>query len=170
MVLLVEMKGKDSMRIGAINYTSLSTVQPSLMSETTEGVNVELDELRDRLERRNLLLDVVRKAYHRDVFVIRDCLLRMRNGEPLESVLLSTSDLSSVSSIDLRDDPGFFLFSPHECELKLKPCHYCGGRFEVVHHESSRIMSLKAELECSQLKVSTIDLNVRCKSYYCFIV
>ena len=120
----------------------------------SDDLHVEIGELRERLEHRNHLLDIVRKAYHRDVFVIRDCLLRMRNGEPLESVLLSTSDFTSVSSIDLREQQGFYLFSPHECELKLKPCYYCGGRFEVVHHESSRITSLEANLECSQFKVS----------------
>jgi len=128
------------------------------MSSSEEGL--EIDNLRERLEHRNQLLDIVRKAYHRDVFVIRDCLLRMRSGEPLESILRSTSDLTSVSSIDLREQQGLFLFSPHECELKLKPCYYCGGRFEVIHNESSRISTLQANLECSQLKVLYLNSNI----------
>jgi len=123
------------------------------MSVTTTEAIVEIDDLRNRLERRNHLLDIVRKAYHRDIFVVRDCLMRMKNGEPLETVLISTNNLASVSSIDLRDDPGFFLFSPHECEMKLKPCYYCGGRFEVVHNESSLIKLLRADLGLSQAKV-----------------
>jgi hypothetical protein len=130
------------------------------MSTTTDdGLQIQIDDLRERLKRRNHLLDIVRKAYHRDVYVIRDCWSRIKNGESIESVQDLTSNLTSVPSIDLREVPGFFLFSPHECELKMNPCYYCGGRLEVVHRESSRIKTLEENLNGSKASVSFIVIR-----------
>ena len=36
----------------------------------------KIRELQIRLEKRNLLLDLVRKAYHRDVLAVKDCIIR----------------------------------------------------------------------------------------------
>ena len=124
-------------------------------------------ELRKRLERRNLLLDVVRRAYHRDVLVVKHNLLRIQQQRQQSSEALHSSEkkltsnyntmdqsrallstliisLSSVPSIDLRHS-GLHLFSPQECELRLHPCQTCGGHYEVIHRESSRYTSL---LQC----------------------
>ena len=62
--------------------------------------------LRHRLERRNAVLDAVRKAYHADIVVVREHLHRCFGGKdsPLPS---------SLPSLDLR--PALELFAPKEC-------------------------------------------------------
>ncbi len=125
-----------------------------------------VQDLQKRLENRNLLLEIVRKAYHRDVLVVKHHLLQQqetmqqqektstaKRDDPLAPDYKSTSQtksslnassiasLSSVPSIDLRHK-GLHLFSPQECELRLRPCPTCGGQYEVVHRESSRYSAL----------------------------
>ena len=90
--------------------------------------------LRHRLERRNAVLDAVRKAYHADIVVVREHLHRCFGGKdsPLPS---------SLPSLDLR--PALELFAPKECELRIRPCFACGGYLEIVHRDSERIERLK---------------------------
>jgi DNA repair exonuclease SbcCD ATPase subunit len=116
----------------------------------------DLDELRQRLDRRNHLLEVIRKAYHRDIIVVREYLLQLQNGTKIEDIKAEDLDLRTIPSIDLRND-GFHLFSPQECELVIKPCYNCGGRLEVTHRESQRFMDLMKC--CEELKRREIDLN-----------
>lgn len=117
---------------------------------------VDLEELRQRLDRRNQLLEVIRKAYHRDIIIIREYLLQLQNGTKIEDIKTEDLDLRTIPSIDLRNE-GFHLFSPHECELTLKPCYHCGGRLEVTHRESERFMELMKL--CEELKQREMDLN-----------
>ena len=97
--------------------------------------------LRHRLERRNAVLDAVRKAYHADIVVVREHLYRCFGGKdsPLPS---------SLPSLDLR--PALELFAPKECELRIRPCFACGGHLEIVHRDSERIERLKRA--CSQFQ------------------
>ena len=104
-------------------------------------MDAEIEDLRLRLDRRNSLLDLIRKAYHRDVLVIREFLLHLDNGVLISKIKSEDLGLRSIPSIDLRNQ-GFHLFSPQECELSLKPCFKCGGRYELIHRESSRFVSL----------------------------
>lgn len=102
----------------------------------------QLNDLRLRLQQRNALLDIIRKAYHRDVIVVRECLLALKNGVDPKELKREDIDLRSIPSIDLRTSEGFHLFSPEECELTIKSCFHCGGRYELTHYESSRYMQL----------------------------
>ena len=67
-----------------------------------------VDNLRGSLDRRNQLLDVIRKAYHRDVLVVKEYL--KQHG------LQESSFLDSLPSVDLRET--FRLFAPEGCELQ----------------------------------------------------
>ena len=88
--------------------------------------------LRNRLERRNMVLDAVRKAYHSDVVVVREHLYQTFGKDSLPA---------SLPSLDLR--PALKLFAPKECELRLRPCFACGGHLEIVHRDSERIERLR---------------------------
>jgi hypothetical protein len=105
--------------------------------------------LRGKLERRSSLLDVIRKAYHRDVLVLKECLIDAQrrdlglHGNNRDSSLELA--LKSVPSIDLRET--FRLFAPQECELRVRPCWSCGGQLEVIHRESSRIVEFKHSIQ-----------------------
>ena len=97
--------------------------------------------LQGRLARRNDLLDVIRKAYHRDVIANNN----------------SSSSLP-LPSLDLRELEGFPLFSPQECELRIRPCRECGGQVEIIHRESSRIVQYKNAIQ--QMEEVEIDLKI----------
>ena len=125
--------------------------------------SVTVPELQRRLARRNAVLDEIRRAYHHDVIVVKEYLRRLRadgdlppparsgpNGEVYDPLL-------SLPSLDLR--PALLLFSPSECELRLRPCNECGGRLEIVHRESSRVSTLRRSV--TALQASEQDLRVR---------
>jgi chromosome segregation ATPase len=127
-------------------------------------LELEVNDLRGRLDRRNALLDVIRKAYHRDVIVVKECILdaKRRDSNPNANELLTT-----IPSIDLRDE-GFRLFAPQECELRIRPCYTCGGQLEVIHRESSRIVNFKHAIHLLEemehdLRVEMIDVKVQAR-------
>ena len=115
------------------------------------GGGEELD-LRRKLLRRNELLDVIRRAYHRDVISIKENLL---DAEQKGLSSIDANALASLPSIDIR---GFLLFAPQECELNIRPCHECGGQLEIIHRESSRIVQYKNAIQ--QLEENEIDLRL----------
>ena len=121
------------------------------MSEHSDGGGEELD-LRRKLVRRNELLDVIRRAYHRDVISIKEYLL---DAEQKGLSSIDTNALASLPSIDLR---GFLLFAPQECELNAIPCNECGGQLEIIHRESNRIVQYKNAIQ--QLEENEIDLRL----------
>jgi len=115
--------------------------------ECSSSLDFEINQLRGRLDRRNALLDIIRKAYHRDVLVVKEHLQRQGiNTNDTNSLLID--DLSSVPSIDLRET--FRLFAPHECELRVRPCFSCGGQLEIIHRESARIVDFKYAIKVLQ--------------------
>ncbi len=121
------------------------------MSEHSDGGGEDLD-LRRKLIRRNELLDVIRRAYHRDVISIKEYLL---DAEQKGLSSIDANALASLPSIDLR---GFLLFAPQECELNVLPCNECGGQLEIIHRESNRIVQYKNAIQ--QLEENEIDLRL----------
>lgn len=45
-------------------------------NDGNKTTNLQVRELQERLEKRNTLLDIVRKAYHRDVLAVKECILQ----------------------------------------------------------------------------------------------
>eukprot|EP00586_Coscinodiscus_wailesii_P000712 CAMPEP_0172485016 /NCGR_PEP_ID=MMETSP1066-20121228/12738_1 /TAXON_ID=671091 /ORGANISM="Coscinodiscus wailesii, Strain CCMP2513" /LENGTH=742 /DNA_ID=CAMNT_0013249905 /DNA_START=320 /DNA_END=2544 /DNA_ORIENTATION=+ len=110
--------------------------------------------LRDRLDRRNVILDAIRGAYHRDVLLVKQKILKARkdaaedyddddDDEAWDPKI--TEILGRLPSLDIR--PALMLFAPTECELKVKPCSKCGGTLEIIHRESTRIRKLQESYE-----------------------
>ncbi|KAL7552805.1 hypothetical protein ACHAWF_016061 [Thalassiosira exigua] len=124
--------------------------------------NVEIDKLRGRLNRRNALLDVIRKAYHRDVLVVKECLADAQNqgliGNANDANSVLGSSLAFVPSVDLRET--FCLFAPQECELRVRSCWHCGGQLEVIHRESARIVNFKHSILQLQEKENDIRMEL----------
>ena len=122
---------------------------------------IEINELRGRLDRRNALLDVIRKAYHRDVLVVKELLIEaerqgfVANGNT--GSLLRVS-LESVPSVDLRET--IRLFAPQECEMRLRPCLNCGGQLELIHRESARIVKLKHTIQLLEEKEKDLRVDL----------
>ena len=109
----------------------------------------EIAHLRGRLERRNFVLDAVRRAYHLDVHLVKERIRKVHGHDDL---------LASVPSLDLR--PALKLFSPEECEMRLRPCAACGGHLEIVHRESARITRLKQTCQTLQDNEQKIRLEL----------
>ena len=133
---------------------------------------LQVQQLRDRLHNRNLMLDVIRKAYYSDIVLIRNCILnndrKDKNCKSKSELNTFTSELnphrdekkendfvSSLPSIDLRTI--LPLFAPRDCGLCIKPCYTCGGQLEIVHNESEIIMQLRET--CALLKSRQRNLS-----------
>lgn len=123
----------------------------SVESSPTELL-FHINHLRGRLERRNAILDAVRKAYHRDVITIKEHLYRVKSNTGRDSLP------STIPSIDLR--PALKLYAPEECELRLKPCYSCGGQLEIVHRDSARIQRLHNACQDFQSKEQELRLKL----------
>ncbi|KAG6609991.1 Glycosylphosphatidylinositol anchor attachment 1 protein [Phytophthora cinnamomi] len=122
--------------------------------------------LRGKLSRRNQVLEVIRRAYYRDVIIIKEE-LRQYGGKlnhmgsaaslrgempklqrtPSRQIGVSASvdgGLSSVPSVDLRE--ALPLFAPSETMLQVHPCETCGGHLELVHGESKELKAARQEM------------------------
>ncbi|EEY65996.1 uncharacterized protein PITG_03531 [Phytophthora infestans T30-4] len=114
--------------------------------------------LRGKLSRRNQILEVIRRAYYRDVLVIKEELRQngrkaghvgsipklQRMPSSQESSTSIDGGLSSVPSVDLREV--LPLFAPSETVLQLHPCETCGGHLELVHGESKELKAARQEM------------------------
>ncbi|RHY26850.1 hypothetical protein DYB32_007226 [Aphanomyces invadans] len=98
-----------------------------------------IDILKERLNRRNVLIDVIRRAYYHDIIVIKDGLLAKAAGGTDERV-------NALPSVDLRDT--LPLFAPSETYLRVHPCEKCGGVVELVHGETKELN--EARQQCNR--------------------
>lgn len=130
------------------------------------SLKAEVEILRDRLQRRNLVLETIQKAYHRDVSLVSNQLLAKRDNDseidPAQSFppFFSSEKCSiqSLPSIDLR--PIIQFFAPDECQLQVRPCHYCGGQLEIIHNDSSTIFELRERCTIIQSENRHLRLQV----------
>ncbi|KAL3673371.1 hypothetical protein V7S43_001087 [Phytophthora oleae] len=131
-------------------------------------LQLQLEMLRGKLSRRNQVLEIIRRAYYRDVITIKEELRQYggKLGHPGSTSLLrgeipklqrtpsrhvstgssGTIDggLSSVPSVDLREV--LPLFAPFETTLQMHPCETCGGHLELVHGESKELKAARQEM------------------------
>lgn len=107
-----------------------------------------------RLKRRALLISEMRKAYLRDIVLLKHILHEYLTQEDRESILIQWE--KSIPSLDLRQH--FMIYSPHESSLDVIPCETCGGSVEIVHHDSSEIQELSKAL--SHLDKNKNELRV----------
>ncbi|KAL7691213.1 hypothetical protein Plhal304r1_c010g0040701 [Plasmopara halstedii] len=136
-------------------------IDPLLQKELDDGVvphnlSLHVEMLRGKLSRRNQILEVIRRAYYRDVIVIKEELRQKEstislhgNSVKLQQALSSQNraaidgGLSSVPSVDLRDV--LPLFAPSETMLQVHPCETCGGHLELVHGETKELQAARRE-------------------------
>ncbi|KAG7380556.1 hypothetical protein PHYPSEUDO_007066 [Phytophthora pseudosyringae] len=130
----------------------------ALSKDLTQQMQLEM--LRGKLSRRNQVLEVIRRAYYRDVIIIKEELRqyegKLGRGEtpkleraPSRRVSSGSSTsidggLSSVPSVDLRET--LPLFAPSETVLQVHPCETCGGHLELVHGESKELKAARQEM------------------------
>ncbi|KAG9402171.1 hypothetical protein AC1031_007874 [Aphanomyces cochlioides] len=99
-----------------------------------------IDILKERLNRRTMLIDVVRSAYYRDIVVVKEALLAKEAGGSV------SERVSTLPSTDLRDL--LPLFAPSETFLRVHPCEKCGGVVELVHGETKELN--EARQQCNR--------------------
>ena len=160
-------KCSDSLKLNNEEHTSSSTTahcttinnedcsNTGNTSSTITSSSME-EELRGRLHRRNILLDTLREAYHRDVVVIKECLHKAQLLDPT-----SLKQLQTIPSTDIR--PVLDLFAPAQCELRCIPCRYCGGTLEIVHKECETFQRLSQALKQTQDRQFHLQAKVRRK-------
>lgn len=108
------------------------------------SLELQVEMLRGKLARRNVIIEVIRRAYYHDVIIVKEELRHAKLG--LGSTSSSSGNvlqpqpgddrLSAVPSVDLRD--ALPLFAPSETVLQVHPCETCGGHLELVHGEVRR--------------------------------
>lgn len=125
-------------------------------SSKHHSLELQVEMLRGKLARRNMIIEVIRRAYYHDVIVIKEELRHVGKQQPVvnngrESVSTHSARsqpqlqsqqqqqqgledrLAAVPSVDLRD--ALQLFAPAETVLQVHPCGTCGGHLELVHGE-----------------------------------
>lgn len=108
----------------------------------------------ERIKRRTLLIGEIRKAYLRDIVLLKHILTEYLTDDERSSII--TQWKKSIPSLDLRQL--FMIYSPHESSLDIIPCETCGGTVEIVHHDSSEIQELSKAL--SHLDKNKNELRV----------
>ena len=159
-VLAVPVESLASSVDMSVSQESLALV---VSDEALSSLQFEVDSLRGRLKRRNLVIDAIRKAYLRDVVTIKHHLIRSKE-DPAYDPGSDSELVHRLPSLDMR--PTLELFAPAECSLKVKPCEQCGGALEIIHRESKRVAALskscaelqKVEQEC-RLKASRMEIQ-----------
>ena len=152
-------------------HATVSSIEAKLPQHELLSPHLVIEDLRTRLDRRNALLDTIRKAYHRDVIAVKEHLIDLSSRGFLPNNHDAHSFLSTVPSLDVR--PALLLFAPQECELDVHPCHTCGGQLEIIHRESTRIAQYKRAIELLQdkereLRCQVIDARVDVKDAEAF--
>ncbi|KAE9100699.1 hypothetical protein PF006_g22847 [Phytophthora fragariae] len=167
--------GDRPMSAGLEEYSPSKPIDPlgGAQEDIGDGVlskdlplQLQLEMLRGKLSRRNQVLEVIRRAYYRDVIIIKEE-LRQYGGKlghmgsaaslrgempklqrtPSRQIGSSSSTdggLSSVPSVDLRE--ALPLFAPNETMLQVHPCETCGGHLELVHGESKELKAARQEM------------------------
>lgn len=115
------------------------------------SLELQLDMLRGKLARRNMIIEVIRRAYYHDVIVVKEELRHVgkqqqhpvvsresasnhsARSQPQQQQQGMEDRLAAVPSVDLRD--ALQLFAPAETVLQVHPCDTCGGHLELVHGE-----------------------------------
>lgn len=113
------------------------------------SLELQLEMLRGKLARRNMIIEVIRRAYYHDVIVVKEELRHVgkQQQQPIVSRESASNHsarsqphqqgmedrLAAVPSVDLRD--ALQLFAPAETVLQVHPCDTCGGHLELVHGE-----------------------------------
>ncbi|CAM9183141.1 unnamed protein product, partial [Laminaria digitata] len=108
-----------------------------------QDLQLELEAVRLRLLRRSQIIDVLRKAYVRDVVTIKGELARkaaMTNEEYVAQGGPGTDITDAIPSLDMR--PVLDLFAPEDAFLRVESCASCGGHLEIVTRETKRVVRL----------------------------
>ena len=122
--------------------------------DTTESILSYKQLYLGRLRRRTQLISEIRKAYLRDIVLLKHFLSEYLTHDDRHSILQQWE--KSIPSLDLRQH--FMIYSPHESSLDVIPCETCGGSVEIVHHDSSEIQELSKAL--SHLDKNKNELRV----------
>ncbi|RLN87646.1 hypothetical protein BBJ28_00001122 [Nothophytophthora sp. Chile5] len=144
---------------------------------TSLPMDLQLEMLRGKLSRRNQVLEVIRRAYYRDVIIIKEE-LRQHGGKLGNPAVLTArgaalhrngsfptpsgvpdGGLSSVPSVDLRDV--LQLFAPSETVLQVHPCESCGGHLELVHGELTAARQEMARASKGEQQMRTVVHRMR---------
>lgn len=104
-------------------------------SSKHHSLELQVEMLRGKLSRRNMIIEVIRRAYYHDVILVKEELrqTKLTSGKDLPPQQHNEDRLSVVPSVDLRD--ALALFAPAETVLQVHPCESCGGHLELVHGE-----------------------------------
>ncbi|CAM9221169.1 unnamed protein product, partial [Sphacelaria rigidula] len=151
-------------------------------TKSTQELQLELEAARLRLVRRSQIIDALRKAYMRDVIIIKNELARkadISEEEYIASGGPGTDITDAIPSLDMR--PVLALFSPEDAFLRFESCAGCGGHLEIVTKETKRVArltkrisglvaqaeeskkvtaQLRAELTLTRQKVNELDERI----------
>jgi hypothetical protein len=154
--VLVESDDED--KLGELEFPEFSELQldeeegNAIRENHGKGSTPEI--YLNRLKRRSFLVGEMRKAYLRDVVLLKMVLLEYLAANERDFIIQKWAN--SVPSLDLRQH--LMLYSPKESSLDVIPCEACGGSVEIIHHDSSEIQELSKAL--SHLDKNKNELRV----------
>ena len=158
----IESLSENSLFIGSDNGAGSESNSQKKIEEPLRPEYI-IENMRNRLIRRNELIGTIRKAYLRDIVSMKQIYENVLTSTERSEVMIKRKEmikdkLIGLPSLDLRQT--LELYGPSECSLEVIPCSECGGHCEIVHRESAEMERLSKLLE----NVEKRDEDLRLKN------
>jgi hypothetical protein len=149
--------GEDAIQgshVTASKKVSVAVVEPD--PETEENSLLQLKDYQQRLYKRNVLLEEMRKSYLRDVVVLKNLMKELLRGSEREVIMLQYDAM--LPSLDMTQ--ALAPHAPGETTFTVKPCVSCGGHLEVNVNVTEKLKELHNLLD----KYKQAEENLRLAS------
>jgi hypothetical protein len=132
--------------------------------ETAEDEVYKLLQLKDyqqRLYKRTVLLEEMRKSYLRDVVILKNLMKELLKGSEREVIMLQYDAM--LPSLDMTQ--ALAPHAPAEMTFTVKPCSTCGGHLEVNVNVTEKLKELHHLLDKYKQAEENLRLGIAQASY-----
>lgn len=134
------------------------------------NLSKELQDLKNRLKRRNEVMEALRRSYLKDIVIVKYWVKEVLKDD--ERIAVINQVEANIPSLDLTKP--LLLHAPKDSEFRLKPCDNCGGRIDIVLNDSLQVVKLKQKMEAMKemenslrLHAATVDAKMEKLSVQC---
>lgn len=150
---------------GASVFIDLEAEERAFVSGSQQYLDAveTIRQLKQRLIRRNAIIDEIRKYYLRDVVTIKHVIKDVLSATERTQVFKMYDE--NLPSLNLKE--ALQLHAPVKCELQVSQCSECGGHLEIIMKDSDEVDRLKKTIvDCKdresrfRIKLATLDAQI----------